>query len=337
MQERPRTRRRVRADTERSAHGHAVTLPAHRHPKGVREVFHAGELEIQRRAGVSEDAAAVGGIIGSAISPAAARFLARQRLAVASTVDPQGRVWASLIAGPLGFLGAEPGLVRIARLPPPGDPLLDNLAGGGPLGLLVIDPRTRQRMRFNGNAVRVPGGIDLRVAQAYGNCPKYIQLRDAEHDEPTEAAEPVVTRALGEPQRRWIANADTFFIASLHPEAGADASHRGGMPGFVTVNAPTRLSFPDYPGNAMFNTLGNLAVNPKAGLLFVDFTSGDVLQLTGRARVEADFSVVFDVDEARETPAASPLRYRLLEYSPVSPRHARAQRGIQSREREDET
>lgn len=289
-------------------------------------VFHAGELEIQRRAGVAEDAAAVGGIVGSAVSAGAARFLARQRLTVASSVDPKGRVWASLLAGPVGFLAAEPGLVRIARLPPPGDPLLHNLAGGGPLGLLVIDPRTRQRMRFNGRADRVPGGIDLRVAQAYGNCPKYIQLREAEDDGPTDAVEPIVTAALGERQRDWIANADTFFIASLHPEAGADASHRGGLPGFVAVEAPTRLSFPDYPGNAMFNTLGNLAVNPRAGLLFADFTSGDVLQLTGRARVEADFSVVFDVDEARETPAASPLRYRLLEYSPVSPRHTRSQR-----------
>lgn len=298
-------------------------------------MFHAGERELQRRAGVAEEARAVGRIIGPAISPAVARFLSRQRLAVASTTDGRGRVWASPLTGAPGFLRVEGEDLRIASAAPPGDPLFENLSNAGPLGLLVIDPRTRQRMRFNGIGWRALGALVLRPQQVYGNCPQYIQLRAAEPDAPAAITEPKVSNRLNRRQREWIRRADTLFIASRHPEAGADASHRGGLPGFVEVARPTRLSFPDYPGNAMFNTLGNLLVNPKAGLLFVDFSNGDVLQLTGQANLEAGFTVVFDVAEARETRGASPLRYRLLEYSPVNPplgRHTSRERGIESSE-----
>ncbi len=119
--------------------------------------------------------------------------------------------------------------------------------------------------------------------------------------------------------RATVARADTFFIASFHPEGGADASHRGGRPGFVRVLGPDRLAFDDYPGNGMFNTLGNLLAYTRAGLLFLDFEKGDVLQLTGQARVEPDFSVAFHVDEVRDTPGQTPLRYRLVEPSPSNP------------------
>jgi predicted pyridoxine 5'-phosphate oxidase superfamily flavin-nucleotide-binding protein len=282
--------------------------------------FHSGEREVQRRAGVAEDASRVGRIIGRTLTPAVARFLARQRLAVASSVDAEGRVWASLLTGPAGFLApAGPERLRIAAQPMAGDPLATNLAARPELGLLVFDPRTRQRMRFNGLGRRDEHGWLVQLRQAYGNCPKYIQLREREPDVPPSPAPPRVANRLDLRQRAWVETADTLFIASFHPEGGADASHRGGMPGFVRVLGPDRLAFPDYPGNAMFNTLGNLVEYPQAGLLFVDFTSGDVLQLTGRTRLEDDRGVVFAIDEARETRAASPLRFRLVEYSPANP------------------
>ena len=176
-------------------------------------------------------------------------------------------------------------------------------------------------MRFNGRGVLVDGGLFVTIAQAYGNCPKYIQLRREEPDRPDFAKGPAVTaRALSFRQSARIEGSDTFFIASLHPTAGADASHRGGLPGFVRVETNHRLSFPDYQGNAMFNTLGNLLVNPKAGLLFADFTTGDVLQLTGRARFDpGDRRVTFDIDETRETAQAFSLRLRFVEYSRSNP------------------
>jgi predicted pyridoxine 5'-phosphate oxidase superfamily flavin-nucleotide-binding protein len=267
---------------------------------------------------VSEDARAVGRGIGTTISAGAAHFLERQRVAVASSADRQGRVWASFLTGPPGFArSVDPEILWLSARPHPGDPVRENLKSAAPAGILVFDARTRQRMRFNGRGVFREEGLFVNVAQVYGNCPKYIQLRGEEPDGPEVAAEPTVTtRALHSGQSARIEASDTFFIASVHPEAGADASHRGGLPGFVRVESPDRTSFPDYPGNAMFNTLGNLLVNPRAGLLFVDFTNGDVLQLTGRACVHAeDRRVTFEIDEARETRHASSLRLRLLEYS----------------------
>jgi hypothetical protein len=294
-------------------------FPALRHPKDV--TFHSGEREVQRRAGVADEARAVGRGVGRAVTPPVERFLARQRLAVAASLDAEGRVWASLLGGPVGFVSAaDPSRLRIATSPIPGDPLTGNLAARPELGLLVIDPQTRQRMRFNGRARLSADGLSVDLQQVYGNCPRYIQLREAETDGVAAPEAPRVTSRLDARARATIGNADTLFIASFHPDGGADASHRGGFPGFVRVVGDDRLAFPDYSGNNMFNTLGNLVGYPRAGLLFVDFATGDVLQVTARAKVEPDFEIRLDVDEVRETRAASPLRFRLVEYSPAIPR-----------------
>jgi predicted pyridoxine 5'-phosphate oxidase superfamily flavin-nucleotide-binding protein len=283
--------------------------------------FHPGEVEMQRRAGVLDQARKVGRIIGSGLPEGVGRLLARQRLAVAGSLDRTGRVWASLLTGPAGFLTAvDAQLLRLATRPWPGDPLADNIATRPELGVLVLDPRTRQRMRFNGRGLLSDEGLFLVVEQAYGNCPKYIQRRRLEPDGVRdERSIPRVSAALDARQRATLAGADTFFIASFHPRGGADASHRGGFPGFVRVLAPDRIAFDDYPGNSMFNTLGNLLDYPSAGLLFVDLGGGDVLQLTGRAQVRPDFSVEITLEEVRETPGASPLRFSLVEYSPSNP------------------
>jgi uncharacterized protein len=280
--------------------------------------FHSGERDVQRRAGVADEARAVGRGIGRTLTPPVARFLGRQRLAVAASLDAEGRVWASLLTGPAGFLSAaDPSRLHVGAQPIPGDPLGPNLAQRPDLGLLVLDPQTRQRMRFNGRAHLSAEGLSVDLRQVYGNCPKYIQLREAEADGVVSPDGPRVSSGLDARQRATIGNADTLFIASFHPEGGADASHRGGFPGFVRVEGDDRLVFPDYPGNAMFNTLGNLAEYPHAGLLFVDFTNGDVLQISGRPHLEPDFSVRVEMGEVRETRAASPLRFRLVEYSPA--------------------
>jgi uncharacterized protein len=163
-------------------------------------------------------------------------------------------------------------------------------AGETDVGVLVIDLATRRKMRINGRTR--PWGADrleIDPREVYANCPKYIQQRSVqpEREAPGASAAKVERgSALTPAQARLIAGADTLFVASRHPEAGADASHRGGNPGFFRVDAPNRLAFPDYSGNAMFNTLGNLAADPRAGLLFVDFGNGSTLQLTGRASID---------------------------------------------------
>jgi len=245
-------------------------------------------------------------------------------------------VWASVLSGAPGFVRAEDErTLRIDAQSPPGDPLDENLKVNDQVGVLVIEPATRQRMRLNGKAVkRADGTISVRAEQVYSNCPKYIQARvwHRSADTGEEHAEQSVRRAasLDDEQRQWIARADTFFIASRHPDVGADASHRGGNPGFVHVEDGNHLAWGDYSGNQMFQTLGNISTNPRAGLLFIDFERGSTLQLTGAARVVwsagravefngAERVVEFEVEEAVERANATDLRWQFMDYSPFNP------------------
>jgi predicted pyridoxine 5'-phosphate oxidase superfamily flavin-nucleotide-binding protein len=283
--------------------------------------FHTGELEMQRRAGVLDEARNLGRVVKDEIPAGAQRFLDPQPFAVVAGRDESGRVWASPLFGMPGFMRVvEPKLLLLAARPLPNDPLARSLTSPGDLGVLVIDPRTRRRMRFNGRALLRPEGVFVEVQQAYGNCPKYIQRRELEpRGETQPAGEPRVSEQLDSAQRRFVRRADTFFIASVAPTGGADASHRGGMPGFVRVSAADRVEFSDYPGNGMFNTLGNLLTDPRAGLLFVDFENGGLLQITGRAEVGDDFAVRLRLDSVRATPNGCPLRFRFVDYSPANP------------------
>ncbi len=296
--------------------------------------YHTGELEVQARAGVREMAARVGNSIRPTIPAAAHEFLLDQPMLAVGSVESGGRVWASLLAGEPGFARVlDERTVRIQARPASGDPLKDNLQEpGAAVGIVVIDLSGRRRMRLNGKAEVRPEGIYVRAEQVYANCPKYIQARrwKAVENEPGTGGAVQRTRKPTQDQRRHISDADTFFIASAHPEGGVDASHRGGQPGFVRFLNESTLEFPDYSGNTMFNTLGNIATNPNAGLLFVDFEGGGTLQLTGKARIVWDVErvgafagagrvVEFGIEEVVEIPAAVPLRWKFEAYSPFNP------------------
>jgi hypothetical protein len=90
---------------------------------------------------------------------------------------------------------------------------------------------------------------------------------------------------LDAPQIELIRQADTFFLGTTAPEHGNDASHRGGPVGFVRVE-DNSVRWPDYPGNNMFNSLGNLSIDHTAALLFADFADGRTVHLSGTATVE---------------------------------------------------
>ncbi len=179
---------------------------------------------------------------------------------------------------------------------------------------------------------RTESAIEIRTEEVFGNCPKYIQARapqgDARHNRADVAQRGT---ALTLKQRLAIERADTLFIASIHPGAGTDASHRGGQPGFVRVPDERRLRIPDYAGNNMFQTLGNIAADPRVGLLFVDFDTGTTLQLTGHARIlweredyaelkGAERAVEIEIEEVVEIAGQGPLGWRFLDYSPFNPR-----------------
>lgn len=242
--------------------------------------YHDGELEAQRRAGVSDLASRVGRIIGSTIPPAAAQFLAERSFVITATVAADGRVHASVLSG-----AAQARDERTIVLRPVSghvDVVREDVAATGIIGLLAIDFATKRRMRANGRAELRGGEIVVATSEVYSNCPQYI-------DASKKTIAPIFAEArrataLSEEQQRMINSATAFFIASAHPDRGADASHRGGPPGFVHADA-NRISWPDFPGNNMFNTIGNLLVSPRCGLLFLDTAAGTALQIEGTASV----------------------------------------------------
>jgi uncharacterized protein len=295
--------------------------------------FHEGERAVQSRSGVTDEAGRLGRGITSAIPDAARPFLESQRIAVLAGVGRSRRVWASMVSGAPGLITVPSSrTLRLAAGLPDADPLSEGLSRGGPLGVLVIDPERRRRLRINGRVVRADrDAIEIRSEEVFGNCPKYIQARALEPEaEQGRVGDARRSHVLTEPQRLAIERADTLFIASVHADAGADASHRGGQPGFVRVLDERRLLIPDYAGNNMFQTLGNIAADPRVGLLFVDFDTGATLQLTGRARIlwepealapvrGADRALEVEIDEIVEIEGRGPLGWRFVEYSPFNP------------------
>lgn len=256
--------------------------------------WHPGETAIQEQVGVAARMAEVGRRVVRDFMPEQHRaFFAQLPFLVAGSVDPQGDAWATLIAGAPGFVAApSPRALTIAARPDPGDPASLGLREGEAIGLLGIELHTRRRNRVNG-VIRgsAEGLLRVEVEQSFGNCPQYIQLRDgAAIRDPQRAVASDVEEsgALDDAARATIAAADTFFVASYAEQGGhrqVDVSHRGGKAGFVRVAADGTLTIPDFAGNLFFATLGNILLNGKAGLVFADFATGDLLQLTGDAEI----------------------------------------------------
>lgn len=249
-------------------------------------VFHEGELLVQQRAELTAEAARLAGMLGPPnLDGAMGRFAAERSLAMITSRDADGRLWTAAVHGPPGFLHAGAAHLTSDARPLPGDPLHE-LQLGEQAGLLLLDHDRRRRLRVNGTLSGVDdGGFSVAVDQAFGNCPKYIpQVRL--HHGATAAADPAVSRGdrLDPADVAQVRRADSFALGTVHPTRGADTSHRGGAPGFVRVEGDG-LWWPDYPGNNMFLSLGNITANPVASLLFLDFDAGTGLQLSGTARV----------------------------------------------------
>ena len=303
--------------------------------------FHAGELAVQERVGVREKIAAAGQrMIRDAMPDQHRELFEKLPTIVVGSLDAARRPWASMLAGLPGFVRTpDAHTMVVGARPQAGDPLAEHLAVGAPLGLLGIEPHTRRRNRMNGTVlVAEADGFRVGVEQSFGNCPKYIQAREPQW---VQVTEPAPMQALGpslnDAARALIARADTLFIASASAEApgragaqGVDVSHRGGLPGFVRTEQQDGgcvLTLPDYLGNFMFNTLGNLMAHPVAGLLFIDPANGDLLQLSGHTQIVWDGPALaafegaqrlvrLTVDSARWRPGALPLRWSAPQFAP---------------------
>jgi predicted pyridoxine 5'-phosphate oxidase superfamily flavin-nucleotide-binding protein len=297
-------------------------------------VYHSGELAIQKQAHAEAMAIQNGRIIGTTIPEGAISFIEAQPMIIAATVDEKGKVWSSILTGNPGFIYVEDEVtLTISYIIDLTDPLVQNLKSNSELGLLVIDFNKRMRMRINGK-----GSFDelnrlvVKTEQVYGNCSQYIQKRTVctygEFDGPQKSEQRSL--CLNKENEQWISNADTFFIGSVSSSGKVDVSHRGGLPGFINVTDEKTLIIPDYSGNKMFNTLGNIHSNPNTGILFVDFANGHSLQLTGTSKIiwdqkessnfpGAERLVVFKIDEVIFRENCTKLTWDFVAFSPSNP------------------
>lgn len=279
--------------------------------------WHEGEIALQQRAGSAARMAEVGPRVVRDHMPDQHReFFPLLPFLLVGTVDTQGQPWASVLAGVPGFAHSpDPRRLQVDALPLPHDPLAANLRSGIPIGLLGIQPHTKRRNRMNGTVTAVDDkGFTVQVGQSFGNCPKYIQPRQAHYAPSAQSARVQEMDALDGDALALIARADTFFIATAHPAAGAgepahgvDVSHRGGPPGFVRWDTG-QLVVPDFVGNSFFNTLGNLQLEPRAGLLFMDVAGGDLLYVAARAQLEWGGPAVHAVEGALRLLRLEPTR-----------------------------
>ncbi|KAE9625963.1 FAD-binding oxidoreductase [Parasedimentitalea maritima] len=304
--------------------------------------FHAGEQEAQDRVGKRASMEAFGKVAIRPFMPEQHRvFFEQLPFVVLGSVDEQGWPWASILTGGKGFITSPSSKrLNLAARPAPGDPLQTSLKTGAPIGLLGIEIPTRRRNRMNAQVIeKTDGGFSLGVMQSFGNCPQYIQTRDIEFIRdpaaPAEKSAPISFTELDQAAIDFIEGSDTFFVSSYISPAngltaeGVDVSHRGGKAGFVKVDGNT-LTIPDYSGNNFFNTIGNFLVNPKAGLIFPDFETGDLLMLTGTVELlwedhpeviafkGAERGWRFTLDHGLRLSDALPFRSQFGEWSPNS-------------------
>ncbi|MEU5673407.1 pyridoxamine 5'-phosphate oxidase family protein [Micromonospora sp. NPDC047762] len=278
--------------------------------------IHSGEVYVQRRSGYTREGLGSASI-GVRLPEIARQFLIRQRMVVIGGHDTAGALWASPLYGPPGFLRAsgERGVIADAA-PAAGDPLEAAFAAPAPLGALAIEPATRHRMRINGTGHVQGHRLIITADQIFANCPRHITRREA-HGDVTTGTFAAPSDRLSDEQLRVVAGADTFFIATGAEGHGADVSHRGGSPGFVVGRSATTLSWPEYRGNAMYMTLGNIHVQPRCGLLFIDWTgSRPALQVTGSASID------WNPDRLADHPGAERMVDIVIDSVVETPGHA---------------
>ncbi|KAL1966972.1 hypothetical protein VTN77DRAFT_3716 [Rasamsonia byssochlamydoides] len=254
------------------------------------------------------------------LSPGAGHLLAKAPLLALGAIDQHGRPWSTIWGGEEGF--ARPiaqSIIGIrALVDRVYDPVLDILLGKSSDGEVVkaegqrkmvsglaFDLEHRKRVKLFGKMVagslaesdneqtskdlgRGQVQLVVKIEESLGNCPKYMNKK---HIVPALPEPKLISDSPQLPQLAidLLDCADCFFLSSSHQDVDMDTNIRGGSPGFVRVlsNDPSGavLVYPEYSGNRLYQTLGNLRTNPRAGYIFPDFQTGDALYLTGRTEI----------------------------------------------------
>ncbi|MGD9902767.1 MAG: pyridoxamine 5'-phosphate oxidase family protein [Vicinamibacterales bacterium] len=299
------------------------------------DIFHEGERHVQEWTGERDRALLNSRSISGTIPLVAHTFLRQQSHCVLGWQTPDGTVRASFVAAAAGFASpASDGRSIALTLQDAIDEATRRATrpgAGVQVGMLFLEFSTRRRLRINGRVTTSsPDGLQMAVDEAFANCPKYIQRRAPDHAMRRELPAPLRSGTeITDDHRALIARADTFFVASTRLDGRADVSHRGGSPGFVDVS-DGQLRIPDYAGNSMFQTLGNLSVHAAAGLTFLDFERRRQLQLSGTTSLEFLDAARSDAAHGArwwsfrwhawtETPLPSTFDWVLVEPSPFNP------------------
>lgn len=294
--------------------------------------FHQGELRLHDQFGMRDKLAGMAERMMHDFIPDKQRmFFESLEYILLGTIDGGGGSNATLLSGPVGFVQTPTATEMVIHTGPREHrPAFDALAVGEMVGVLGIDFSNRRRNRMHGRITALDAEtVTITVTQFYGNCPKYILERViAQRGLETNRERPESQTVLSDEDTDLIARSDTFFIASYvrdgsdAPYEGVDISHRGGYPGFISIDNDSQITFPDYSGNFLFNTIGNLLLNPEAGLLFIDFETGDQLHVRGHAELietEAEVSqfplaqrlLRIQISSVTRQAAATSLRWRL--------------------------
>ncbi|KAL6873042.1 hypothetical protein J3F83DRAFT_760076 [Trichoderma novae-zelandiae] len=250
-------------------------------------------------------------------TPYAIRVMHSQLVAL-GTLDDEGRPWTTVWGGERGFARpvAEGVLGVRSAVDKAYDPVYKAFwasstdkgvgadeegivrpEGGKMMSALSIDLETRDRVKLAG---RLIAGADIRgpesevqlafhVEESLGNCPKYINKKALETVVPQPELVPGGPGGMLPPEAvALIEDADMLFLSSTNG-VSMDTNHRGGPRGFIRVlkndEDGVELVYPEYSGNRLYQSLGNLKVNPLIGIVIPDYTTSDALYLTGYSTI----------------------------------------------------
>lgn len=302
--------------------------------------FHDKELEVQKRLGVADKVAQYSeGFIRKVMPQQHRDFFCELPFIIMGLVDTDGAAWAIPLFAKTGFI-TSPTASRLhfAKIPELKDLLKLDFVNGSKIGLLGIQLDSRRRNRMNGVISDInKDSFSIDVEQSFGNCPQYIQTRKLVFKNDISTNQNFSSMTIKDqftPElKSFIESADTFYIASRtkifneDTRSGIDVSHRGGKPGFIKVDK-NKIYFPDFSGNQFFNTLGNIESDGRVGLLFADFTTGNVLLITGSAKIlwddpakqeilGAQRIIEITVQTIIKIPKWMPMTGELQQYSPT--------------------
>jgi len=301
-------------------------------------VFHEGERSLHQKLNIEERQHELGmRMIRDHMPDQHREFFSMLESVHIGAVDTNGHPWAIMRTGSAGFMASpDDKTLTISSQPLPGEPTDLNLTINAKTSVVGIEFETQRRNRLNATINATDGGtLSFHVDQSYGNCPKYIQVRNKTAAGATTPQPPITSTTLSDADKSQIDKADTLLIASRaaelgdDPRAGVDINHRGGMPGFVSVLDDTTLQFPDYKGNSFYNTYGNIMTDNRVGLQFVDFETGTLLNIKGTAELVEDLNdgelplmgrgLRITVQTVVRAEGALPLRYTFGAYSNKNP------------------